>query len=266
MPRSVSTIPCLLATALIVASGRTDAQTSEVDLSLIGIGLDVAGPTTLSGPVTINHSAPTESLDVDGAILARGRLLAGYPNRFFWADPTQGFVGIGRSTQVTGSEIFGTYKDTGAFSGMYIQTGPLGEPFYGYSAGGDIDAYHYYDGDDPSWKLNLNNTIVTRIDASTGEAFFSGDLVVAGGIDVGGSIDIGYEIVENTKTSNGGSESVGVSCPAGKKVLGGGCFGAGNNDKLDTSSPSLDTGWNCFWSDTDNDFSYRARAICANVR
>jgi len=63
-----------------------------------------------------------------------------------------GFVGIGRTGQVSGAEVFGLYKDTSSYGGMYIQTSSQsGLPFYGYSSGGDIDAYHYFDGASGKW-------------------------------------------------------------------------------------------------------------------
>lgn len=57
-----------------------------------------------------------------------------------------GNVLIGRDFTI-GSEVFGIGADTSSFAGMYVSTtGATGLPFYGYSAGGDIDAFHYFDG------------------------------------------------------------------------------------------------------------------------
>lgn len=46
------------------------------------------------------------------------------------------------------------YKNTGSYGGMYIETQNVGQPFYGYSAGGDIDAFHYFDGSTGNWHLS----------------------------------------------------------------------------------------------------------------
>jgi hypothetical protein len=68
-----------------------------------------------------------------------------------------GFVGIGRATQVTSAEDFGIQANAanGQFGGMYINTtGDTGWPFYGYATGGDVDAYTYYQATVAQWRLN----------------------------------------------------------------------------------------------------------------
>ena len=69
-----------------------------------------------------------------------------------WIRP-DGFVGIGRPDKVTAFEEFGIYSDAlSTFAGMYIETaGQDAAPFYGYAAGGDVDAYHYLDGRTGNW-------------------------------------------------------------------------------------------------------------------
>jgi hypothetical protein len=64
-----------------------------------------------------------------------------------------GFVGVGRDTPVSSSEVFGVGASTNGFGGMYVRTGTTGEPFYGYSRNGDISAYHYVDGATGDWNL-----------------------------------------------------------------------------------------------------------------
>ena len=78
-----------------------------------------------------------------------------------------GFVGVGRTDQVTSAELFGLYSGTTGFAGMYIETADDGEPFYGYSAGGDIDAYTYYSGGTEQWNLYVGSTRMT-VDANSG--------------------------------------------------------------------------------------------------
>ena len=75
-----------------------------------------------------------------------------------------GFVGIGRSSQVTGAESFGVNAPAGdgAFGGMYVNTDSnFGLPFYGYSTNRAVDAYHYYDGTLNEWKLWVGGTRMT---------------------------------------------------------------------------------------------------------
>jgi len=68
-----------------------------------------------------------------------------------------GFVGVGRATQITSAEDFGIQANAanGQFGGMYINTtGDTGWPFYGYATGGDVDAYTYYQATVAQWRLN----------------------------------------------------------------------------------------------------------------
>ncbi len=152
------------------------------------------------GSVGVGNVTPTERLDVNGNILARGRLVAGHPTPLLWADPAQGFVGIGRNTQVTGAEVLGLYRNVSSFAGMYIQTAANGEPFYGYSAGGDVDAYHYYHSDTNSWRLfheGADRIIVgtelgfplVRIPNS--RLFVSGSATIVGNLEVVGNVSKG---------------------------------------------------------------------------
>ena len=64
-------------------------------------------------------------------------------------------VFVGRQTPVTGAEYFGFNAPvTSGFGGMYVSTdGQNTAPFYGYSAGGNPDMWHYYDGSTGRWHL-----------------------------------------------------------------------------------------------------------------
>ncbi len=64
-----------------------------------------------------------------------------------------GFVGIGRDTRITGSEVFGIHSQaTGTtYGGMYAST-EGGRPFYGYSTGPD-SAWTYLDGSTGDWHV-----------------------------------------------------------------------------------------------------------------
>lgn len=62
---------------------------------------------------------------------------------------------INRTVRI-GSEYFGIGADTSSFGGMYISTtSSEGLPFYGYSAGGDVDAYHFFEGATGSLRLSM---------------------------------------------------------------------------------------------------------------
>ncbi len=76
------------------------------------------------------------------------------------------FVGIGRTDPITGAERFGIHSDVAnGFGGMYASTtGQGARPFYGYAAGADVDAYHYFDGTTSKWHLYNSGTHLTVTD------------------------------------------------------------------------------------------------------
>jgi|GEM_PF-6981974 len=67
----------------------------------------------------------------------------------------QAFLGVGRQDQVTANEVFGLYRPGIGFGGMYIETDAGGQPFYGYSVNGNINAFHYFNDTDSEWKLQV---------------------------------------------------------------------------------------------------------------
>ncbi len=84
----------------------------------------------------------------------------------FWAasgtaisNSNTGFVGIRRSTQVSGAEYFGIQAPVASgYGGMYIRTdGAAGLPFYGYKAGPSGEsAWTYLDGPTGDWRVNVD--------------------------------------------------------------------------------------------------------------
>jgi len=65
-------------------------------------------------------------------------------------------VGPAEEMQVTGAEYFGVHTgaDDNDFGGMYVSgAGDYSLPFYGYSAGGDVDAFHYFIEQHEQWRL-----------------------------------------------------------------------------------------------------------------
>lgn len=75
--------------------------------------------------------------------------------RGMFYNETQDFVGIGRETRMSPAEVFGLYRPGAGFGGMYVQGDADGLPFYGYSAGGSVDAYTYYRKSTNQWTLNV---------------------------------------------------------------------------------------------------------------
>jgi hypothetical protein len=82
-----------------------------------------------------------------------------------------GFVGIGRDVRVTDREVFGLYRPGDGFGGMYIRTDTDGAPFYGYSENGAVSAYHYWNGINDTWRLNVNgDRIIVNTQGNVGIA------------------------------------------------------------------------------------------------
>ncbi len=103
-----------------------------------------------------------------------------------------------------------------------------------------------------------NNEIMARNNGAPSTLFLNAD---GGDISCGGPLDIGYEIVLEVVGLEAGGEAV---CPAGKRVLGGGCQ-IGTSREIYVNRPLTDgTGWSCaaFGDET----SLVAYAICANVK
>jgi len=82
------------------------------------------------------------------------------------ANYANGFVGFGTTTPI-GFANFVMSQNTTGLGGMYINTtGAAGNPFYGYSQGGAIAAFHFIDGQDSGkWKLNLNGATRLTVNA-----------------------------------------------------------------------------------------------------
>ncbi len=105
-----------------------------------------------TGNVGIGTSTPTAKLDVNGTLLV---------------NPSNSFVGVNRSTQLTGADYFGVHAPvggSGSYGGMYISTNTNGWPFYGYS-NGSYSCWHFLD-ELGRWNLNVGN--VNRLTVTQG--------------------------------------------------------------------------------------------------
>ncbi|MBV6457821.1 MAG: hypothetical protein HONBIEJF_00941 [Fimbriimonadaceae bacterium] len=112
---------------------------------------DGAAVTGLNASNLASGTLPDARLSGNVARRDQTNLFSVGPNQF------NGFLGVGRSTQVTGAELFGLGNTGAGFNGMYIRTGSSGMPFYGYSINGAASAYSYVDGNDGGkWKLNVS--------------------------------------------------------------------------------------------------------------
>ncbi|MFG0331106.1 MAG: tail fiber domain-containing protein [Phycisphaerales bacterium] len=102
------------------------------------------------------------------AVFGSAALSTAYAGYFDGQVAVDGHVGIGRDTPFNSNTMLSIWSDTNNWAGSYIETtGASGRPFYGYSAGGNIDAYHYFDGQTNQWRLYAGGERVT-VSASTG--------------------------------------------------------------------------------------------------
>jgi hypothetical protein len=109
-----------------------------------------------TGDLGVGDSLPAARLEVFGGT-SGGQALKVNDDLYV---NTSGFVGVGRSNQVTAAEIFGVRSPVAtqnSYGGMYMETvGATSRPFYGYSAGGGADAWTYYDGTTAQWRVSLS--------------------------------------------------------------------------------------------------------------
>ncbi|MCA9303926.1 MAG: hypothetical protein KC996_07385 [Phycisphaerales bacterium] len=149
--------------------GGTPVQTAEFPSSTVTRGLvQVELPDTFADPDNrwIQISIRSSGSGDPYTVLSNRKMITAAPFASVdlnepWTPWAQGIthgngsevVLINRSNRI-GSEYFGVGADTDFFAGMYISTtGINGRPFYGYSAGGGISAYHYFDGATSELKL-----------------------------------------------------------------------------------------------------------------
>ena len=170
-----------------------------------------------------------------------------------------GFVGVNRSSQVSGAEFFGIQAPvTGSsYGGMYIRTdGNDAKPFYGYSTNGQETAWTYLEGATNKWHvhhagadqltidadgnvgindttptacLDVSSTTGDAIDASTTAAFsvgVTGTGTTAGVKGVCGSSN-GYGVFGQNNTNGGEGVRGSTSASGAAAVAGYGNFATG---------------------------------------
>ncbi|MGE0639424.1 MAG: hypothetical protein AB7G12_07155 [Thermoanaerobaculia bacterium] len=213
-------------------SGCTVGGDLRVDGNL-GIGVDPAflldvangSDATVTGGGQIRIRGGLRELVLDGdEIMGRG---LGAPARIL-INADGGNVGIGTQNPDVSLHVDGG-TDSSPGGGGYLVTGAVGG-------------------------LNLsfdNNEIMARNNGSTATLYLNNN---GGDVVIGGNLGLGLQYVE------GGGAS--VSCPAGKKVLGGGCWTDSDSPLLTTRPNSTLTGWQCAW-DTSGFITVKTYAICA---
>lgn len=88
----------------------------------------------------------------------------------------------------------------------------------------------------------------------------TGPTILRGHLTVSAGADLGLTWVE---TEGVAGESVVIQCPAGTRVLSGGCRSGQKSDRLSTSYPETDTSWTCQWEGTDGPKS--GIALCGPI-
>ncbi len=211
---------------------------ARMRLSMVG---DSAGPELQFRNVVFTSGAygTIEFQDGDGNVLSNigyGKpLLASRGLTFNTSDggfmklADGGNVGIGTANPEQKLHLEGG-TDTSPSGGGYLVLGNTG------SANISID----------------NNEIMARNNGATSPLFLNNQ---GGDIVCGGSIDINYTIVTGSPDA---------TCPAGTRVLGGGCRISGDAE-IRESYPTSST-WHCEAGDVSGFIGLTAYAICANVK
>ncbi len=125
----------------------------------------------VSDDLGVGVTGPDAKLEISGQDPTTGRVLNANDQLYVVASPAA-FVGVGRTTRITGAEVFGIHAEAGpnTYGGMYVETGDANsKPFYGYATNGAGRAWTYWDGVSQLWRLYLNGDRITvGVDGLTG--------------------------------------------------------------------------------------------------
>jgi len=210
----------------------------ELDVDPVGaqVGIDVAccNSADLAGGGQLVLGGFLQELAFDNDTI-QSRAFGAAPYQFT-INPQGGNVGIGVASPQAPLQLPGA-PDVAPSSGGALVIGPVNGPNIAV---------------DQNEIMARNNGSVTTLTLNAN----------GGNVNLGGSLGIGYQIVTHEEVA----EIVFVQCPAGKKVLGGGCYTDDNvisPDLLILSHPG-NNGWQCFYEDSSGS-TVTAYAICARV-
>ncbi len=161
--------------------GADSHPATQVNGGVFTVELNAA---TQFGGTAFNGEARWVQVSVDGTVLGPRQKVTATPYALhalnapstsgWWqanganiSNTNSGFVGINRSTTVSGSEVFGIQAPvTVGYGGMYIRTdGEQGWPFYGYRAGANgQSSWTYLDGTTGDWRVNVDGDRMTVTD------------------------------------------------------------------------------------------------------
>jgi len=219
----------------VLINGRLDIDPVGAETAL---GIPCCSEAGLDGGGVIELAGFLQSLGIDNNEIQSRGLGGGAP---FWINPEGGYVGLG---------VSGTPQ-----APLQMAGAPDAEP-----NGGGALVVGFVSG------LNLafdNNEIMARNAGQTSTLYLNND---GGDVVVGGHLDLDYQIVTSTAACSGAGSIV-ASCPAGKRVVGGGCYSGDGEEEIETSRPSGDTAWHCRFDSCPGGFGdWTAYAICLKVK
>lgn len=218
----------------VLINGRLDIDPGNGT----ALGIPCCDEAGLSGGGRIELAGFLQSLGIDNNEIQSRSLGDGAA---FWINPEGGNVGVG----ITGSPQ----------APLHLPSGPDVNPVSGGAlvigtANGTNLAFD-------------NNEIMARSGGAPAVLTLNNE---GGDVRVGGQLDLDYQIVASTSSCSSAGSIV-ASCPAGKRVVGGGCYSSDGEEEIEVSRPSGDTAWHCRFDSCPGGFGdWTAYAICLKVK